>query len=145
MTLHRIDNQSRGEVEKMHDELVLMLCLDSERLRNISGEVAQVPSDNHVRAPPNRSGQHMPVIRIRQTETARSRFLECRESGHRSDTEFLVISGQFPKRGSPLFIHLALVFHHCFEPDAPVRAHAAILDPAFVKRTRSPHTAVTIF
>ena len=42
MTPRCIDNQSWGEVQQMDDELIWMLCLDSERLKNISREVTHV-------------------------------------------------------------------------------------------------------
>jgi hypothetical protein len=35
--------------------------------------------------------------------------MECRKTRHRSHSEFLVICGQFPERGPPLFVHLTLV------------------------------------
>lgn len=72
MALRRINNQSWGEVEQVHDELIRTLRLDTERPKNISRKIAHVPSDNHARATPNGSGQYMPVVRIRQTQTLSS-------------------------------------------------------------------------
>lgn len=79
MTPRDIDHQSRGEVEQMRDELIGMLRLDSERPKDISGEVTHVPGDNHVRAPPNGGGQHMPIVRIRQMQTLNQGFVAGNE------------------------------------------------------------------
>ena len=159
----------------MHDELIRMLRLDT------SAREARTFRVTIASAPANSRGQHMPVVRIRQTQTFDQVFVagderilrmfvhehpgslqllahqvrpvaqrsghlrnrepystsasECHQTGHRSDAEFLIICGQFPKCSLPLFIHPALVLHEHFESDAPVRAHAPTLDLAFVRKS----------
>src|SRR5262245_32816730 len=79
MTSRGINNQSWGEIEKMHDELIRMLRFDTERSKHISGEVAYVSSENHVGAPPNSSRQDMAIVRVRQMQTVDQVFVAADE------------------------------------------------------------------
>ena len=61
--------------------------------------------------------------------------IQSSKAGHGClDSEFLVVSCKLPQHLSAFSVHLALVFHQGFKPDAAVRANTAKLNLALVEK-----------
>lgn len=74
MFLGRPDDRARIEVDQVRDERIGMLGRNAVRGKRVRREIPQVAGDDHVGPAANGSGQHMPVARVRQVETADQAF-----------------------------------------------------------------------